>query len=211
MLELVREQPVLRQRMALGAIAFGCFSTLWTSLSFLLAGDGGAGGGHYHYGNAAIGLFGLAGMAGALIAPIAGRLADRGHGRLAATATLLILLLSWGLLALGRTSLPALIAGIVVLDLGVQGLHISNQSAVYTLAPEARSRLTTAYMVAYFLGGAVMSAASSALFAASGWDAVCVLGAATAAVGLLVWLLTQRLEPARRVPSRVGPAAERAR
>ncbi len=102
-----------------------------------------------------IGLFGLAGLAGALIAPVAGRLADKGHGRLATTGAIVILIGSWGLLALGKTSLVALVAGIVVLDLGVQALHISNQSAVYALHPEARSRLTTAYMVAYFLGGAL--------------------------------------------------------
>jgi predicted MFS family arabinose efflux permease len=185
-LALVREQPVLRQRMALGAVGFGCFSVLWTSLSFLLSGP------HYHYGNASIGLFGLAGVAGAAIAPIAGRLADRGHGRLAATAALVILLCSWGLLALGRSSVLALIAGIVVLDLGVQGLQISNQSTIYALHADARSRLTTAYIVAMFLGGAAMSAVTSALYASNGWESVCVLGAATSAVGLLLWLVTER-------------------
>jgi len=69
---LVREQPVLRRRMALGAVGFGCFSALWTPLAFLLSAP------PYNYGNIAIGLFGLAGVAGALAAPIAGRLADRG-------------------------------------------------------------------------------------------------------------------------------------
>ena len=186
-LTLVREQPVLRQRMALGAVGFGCFSVLWTSLAFLLSGS------PYHYGNATIGLFGLAGVAGASIAPIAGRLADRGHGRLAATAALVILLASWGLLALGKSSLPALIAGIVVLDLGVQGLQISNQSTIYALDTEARSRLTTAYIVAMFLGGAALSAVTSALYASSGWGAVCVLGACTSAVGLALWTLTARV------------------
>ena len=185
-LTLVREQPVLRQRMALGAVGFGCFSVLWTSLAFLLSGS------PYHYGNATIGLFGLAGVAGASIAPIAGRLADRGHGRLAATAAPVILLASWGLLALGKSSLPALIAGIVVLDLGVQGLQISNQSTIYALDTEARSRLTTAYIVAMFLGGAALSAVTSALYASSGWGAVCVLGACTSAVGLALWTLTAR-------------------
>jgi predicted MFS family arabinose efflux permease len=76
-LHLVREEPLLRQRMALGAAGMGCFSVLWTSIAFLLSGS------PYHYGNAVIGLFGLAGLAGALIAPVAGRLADRGHGKLA--------------------------------------------------------------------------------------------------------------------------------
>ena len=154
-----RDEPLLRQRMVMGATAFGCFSVLWTSVAFLLAGP------PYHYGNAAIGLFGLAGLAGALAAPVAGRLSDHGHGRLAMTGAILILLGSWGLLAFGQSSVVALIVGIVALDLGAQAMHISNQSAIYTLHGQARSRLTTAYMVAYFLGGVVLSAATSALYA----------------------------------------------
>jgi predicted MFS family arabinose efflux permease len=186
-LDLVKGEPLLRQRMLLGATAFGCFSVLWTSLAFLLSGP------PYHYGNAVIGLFGLAGLAGALTAPVAGRLADRGHGRLAMSGAILVLLASWGLLALGKSSVVALIAGIVALDLGVQAMHISNQSAVYSLHGKARSRLTTAYMVAYFMGGVILSAITSALYSSGGWGAVCVLGAATAAVGLLAWLVTERV------------------
>ena len=89
-----------------------------------------------------------------------------------------------------------------MLDLGVQGTQISNQSAIDALAPEARSRLTTAYMVAYFLGGAILSAVTSALYASTGWAGVCVLGGATALLALLVWAATARV---RRVGR--GPAA----
>jgi predicted MFS family arabinose efflux permease len=190
-LELVKGEPLLRQRMFLGATAFGCFSVLWTSLAFLLSGP------PYHYGNAVIGLFGLAGLAGATAAPVAGRLADRGHGRLAMTASILVLLASWGLLALGKGSVFALIAGIAALDLGVQAMHISNQSAVYSLHGQARSRLTTAYMVAYFMGGVVLSAITSTLYSSGGWGAVCALGAITAALGLVAWLVTERVMTGR--------------
>ncbi|MGA2014689.1 MAG: MFS transporter [Solirubrobacteraceae bacterium] len=196
---LVGEEPVLRQRMAIGALAFGCFSTLWTSLAFLLSGA------PFHYGNAVIGLFGLAGVAGAAAATVAGRLADRGRGGHATTVTILLMLASWAILAASRSSAIGLIIGIAVLDLGVQGLHISNQSAIYALSPDARSRLTTAYMVAYFLGGAVSSALTTSLYAADGWTGVCVLGAATATVALVVWTAT---EGARRV--RAPGAARRA-
>jgi predicted MFS family arabinose efflux permease len=190
-LELVRGEPLLRQRMLIGATAFGCFSILWTSVAFLLSGT------PYHYGNAVIGLFGLAGLAGALAAPVAGRLSDRGHGRLAMSGAIVVLLLSWGLLAFGRSSVVALIVGIVVLDLGAQAMHISNQSAVYSLHGQARSRLTTAYMVAYFSGGVALSAATSALYSSGGWEAVCALGAGTAAVGLIAWLVTERMMTGR--------------
>jgi predicted MFS family arabinose efflux permease len=193
---LVREEPVLRQRMMVGALTFGCFSTLWTSLAFLLSGA------PYHYGNGVIGLFGLVGVVGALAASGAGRLADRGHNARATTATLLIMFASWGVLALGKTSVVALIAGIALLDLGVQGAHISNQSAIYALRPEARSRLTTAYMMAYFLGGAALSAVSSALYGADGWSGICVLGAVTALLALVGWIVTEAAARRRAAPAR---------
>ena len=86
---LVLEEPVLRQRMVLGAVGMTCFTTLWTALAFLLSGP------HYGYGPATIGLFGLAGLAGPGMAPISGRLADRGHGRLVAPAGFALLVFSW--------------------------------------------------------------------------------------------------------------------
>ncbi len=184
---LVVAEPVLRQRMLLGALGFGCFSVLWTSLAFLLSAP------PFDYGNALIGLFGLAGVAGAGAATVVGRLADRGHGALATTVTSVLMFASFGILYLARHSAAGLIVGIVVLDLGVQGVHISNQHAIYALAPEARSRLTTAYMVAYFTGGAVLSAVTSSLYASDGWAGVCVIGAATGLVSLLVWMATFRV------------------
>ncbi len=180
-LSLIAAEPVLRLRMALGFFAFGCFSTLWTSLSFLLSAP------PFNYGNGVIGLFGLAGVAGAAAATGAGRLADRGHGRHATWVTAVVMVASWPILYAGKTSAVWLIVGIAVLDLGVQGIHISNQSAIYALAPEARSRLTTAYMVSYFLGGAALSAISSAVYSSDGWGGVCAVGAATGLAALALW------------------------
>lgn len=190
-LRLVRQEPILRQRMVLGGLGFGCFSILWTALAFLLAGSDG--GGHYHYGNATIGLFGLAGIAGASIAPVVGKLADRGHARLTTTLTVVTLVVSWGVLRLGGSSVVLLIVGIVVLDFAVQGMQISNQTTIYTLQPEARSRLTTAYMVSYFLGGTICSAVTGALYASSGWGAVCLFGGIVAALNLTIWLTSDTL------------------
>jgi predicted MFS family arabinose efflux permease len=198
---LIASEPVLRQRMLLGALTFGGFNTLWTSLSFLLSGS------PFHYGNAVIGLFGLAGVVGAVAASLAGRLADRGYGAHATTAGIVIMLLSWGILAIGKTSTIALIVGIAVLDLGAQGLHISNQNTIYALAPEARSRLTTAYMVSYFLGGAACSALSSAIFDSDGWDGVCALGAGIGVITLVVWALTQSGRVRNAPPQEVNEPA----
>ena len=202
-LKLVSDEPLLRQRMLLGACAFGAFSILWTSLAFLLSGVHSS---HYHYGNAVIGLFGLAGVAGASAAQVVGRMADRERGRLATTITLLSLLASWLLLALGARSVVVLILGIMVLDLGVQGAHIGNQSAIYRLDPDARSRITTAYMSAYFLGGIVCSAFTGALYAADGWGAVCALGAGVSLLALLAWAATARRVSIPGASERTAPS-----
>jgi predicted MFS family arabinose efflux permease len=208
---LVREEPLLRQRMVVGACSMGCFSVLWTALAFLLSG---AHGSSYHYGNAAIGLFGLAGAGGAAAAQVVGRLADRGHGRLATSTGIILIVISWGVLALGQHSVVVLIIGIIVLDMGAQSVQISNQSAIYMLRPEARSRLTTAYMVFFFIGGVLLSSVTGALYAADGWQAVCVLGAATMVFGLLVWVLTWRIGSptvaAERSRARLAARAETA-
>ena len=197
-LSLIAAEPVLRLRMALGFFAFGCFSTLWTSLSFLLSAP------PFNYGNGVIGLFGLAGVAGAAAATVAGRLADRGHGRHATWVTAVVMVAAWPILYAGKTSVVWLLVGIAVLDLGVQGIHISNQSAIYALAPEARSRLTTAYMISYFLGGAALSAISSALYTSDGWDGVCAAGIATGLAALALWAaaeLRSRFPLAARQPA----------
>jgi predicted MFS family arabinose efflux permease len=186
-LTLIREEPVLRQRMLLGACGMACFSVLWTAIAFLLSGEHGS---SYHYGNATIGLFGLAGVAGASAAQVVGRLVDRGRLKLATSISIVLLLCSWGILALGAHNVIVLIIAIMVLDLGVQGLQVSNQNAIYARRPEARSRITTAYMVAYFLGGVLFSAVTGAIYAADGWYAVCVLGAIPAVIALCAWALS---------------------
>jgi predicted MFS family arabinose efflux permease len=184
---LVAEQPTLRVRMLYGVLGMGQFSVLWTTIAFLLSGS------PYRYGDATIGLFGLVGLAGALAAQAAGRLADRGHHHRSTGSCFAIMVVSWVLIGAGSTSLGALIVGIAILDLGIQGAQITNQSVIYRLAPEARSRLTTAYMTAVFASAAVSSALASALYDSDGWSAVSLLGGAFAGLGVLVWLIEQGL------------------
>lgn len=179
---LFREEPALRLRALLGATIFAAFSVLWTSMGFLLAAP------PYGFSAGAIGLFGLAGVAGALAASAAGRLGDRGQGERATGWGLVILLLSWGLLALAPRSLIAFAAGVVLLDLAVQGVHISNQSRIYRLAPEARNRITAGYMTCYFVGGATGSLVSAAAYSRAGWTGVTVVGAGVSALALALWI-----------------------
>jgi predicted MFS family arabinose efflux permease len=212
-LRLMATEQVLRLRSLYGALSFGCFSVLWTSLAFLLAGS------PYHYSTGTIGLFGLAGAAGAATASVAGRLADRGLVRLSTGGSAALLAAGWAALWLGRHSLAALLAGIVVVDIGAQGMHITNQSEVYRLRPEARSRLNSGYMTSYFIGGAIGSAGSAGLYGMAGWWGVSALGSGFAALTVLVsaadLLARRRSVPAGRrgaeTPARVaGPPAGRA-
>ena len=179
---LLREEPVLRLRSVYGLFSFGTFSVLWTSLAFLLAR-------RYHYSTGVIGLFGLIGAAGALAATLAGRLSDRGWARYSTGAATALLLGSWLALWLGRSSLAALVLGILALDVGAQGLHITNQGEIYRLRPEARSRLTSAYMVLYFAGGAAGSVSSAILYSRLGWNGVCAAGAGFAGAAFLLWVV----------------------
>ncbi len=178
---LFRDEPVLRVRASLGAATFGTFSIFWTSMAFTLAGP------PHRMPAGTIGLFGLVGVAGALAASSAGRLADRGKGDWATGGGLMILLSSWAPLALVTYSMGAFLIGILLLDLAVQGVHISNQAAIYRIRPEARNRLTAAYMTSYFLGGAAGSLCSAAAYSHFGWMGVVALGSTSSAFGGIVW------------------------
>ncbi|BBS38425.1 MFS transporter [Enterobacter cloacae complex sp. 2024EL-00215] len=178
---LFTQDKLLRTRALLGCFTFANFSILWTSMAFLLASP------PFNYSEGVIGLFGLAGAAGALGARPAGGLADKGKSHLTTSTGLVLLLLSWAAIWYGHTSVLALIVGILVLDLTVQGVHITNQTVIYRVKPEARNRLTAGYMTSYFIGGAAGSLISASAWQHAGWSGVCAIGAIVAALNLLVW------------------------
>lgn len=178
---LFTQDKLLRTRALLGCFTFANFSILWTSMAFLLAAP------PFNYSEGVIGLFGLAGAAGALGARPAGGLADKGKSHLTTSAGLVLLLLSWAAIWYGHVSVLALIVGILVLDLTVQGVHITNQTVIYRVKPEARNRLTAGYMTSYFIGGAAGSLISALAWQHAGWSGVCAIGAIVATINLLVW------------------------
>ncbi|VEB95687.1 Inner membrane transport protein ynfM [Cedecea lapagei] len=175
------QNSLLRTRALLGCLTFANFSILWTSMAFLLASP------PFNYSEGVIGLFGLAGAAGALGARPAGGLVDKCKGHHTTTIGLLLLLLSWAAIAFGQFSAIALIIGILVLDLTVQAVHITNQSLIYRMMPEARNRLTAGYMTSYFIGGAAGSLLSASAYQHAGWNGVCIAGASVALLNLVVW------------------------
>lgn len=109
------------------------------------------------------------------------------ESHLTTTTGLILLLLSWVAIWFGHASVLALIVGILVLDLTVQGVHITNQTVIYRVKPDARNRLTAGYMTSYFIGGAAGSLVSAAAWQHAGWAGVCSIGAIVAALNLLVW------------------------
>lgn len=179
-IQLFVEETVLRVRAVLGMISFALFSLFWTPLAFLLTAP------PYGYSDAVIGLFGLAGAAGALAATGAGRLADRGRGATATWLGLLGLLICWLPLAFAQTSLVALLAGVLLLDLAVQLVHVSNQNAIYALQPQARNRLNAGYMTCYFLGGAGGSWLAACLYPREGWPGIVGAAVGLAMLGIVV-------------------------
>jgi len=180
---LVRSQPVLREAALLSAILFCAFSAFWTTLVFFLETP------PYHYGSGVAGLFGLVGAAGALSAPFIGRLADRYGARRNVLFALLITVASFVVLYLCGKHMSGLIAGVILLDVGVQAGHVSNQTRIYGLLPEARSRLNMVYMICYFTAGAIGSFAGSLLWHHFAWAGVCGLGCLLSLAGCGIYAL----------------------
>ncbi|MFD3652150.1 MFS transporter [Streptomyces sp. NPDC058620] len=174
-------ERLMRRRALFALLVFAAFSTLWSCVALVLSEP------PMSLSPTAIGAFGLLGAAGALAANAAGRLNDRGHARRTTGAALAVLTLSWLPLAFTTHSLWALAAGVILLDLAVQAVHVTNQSVIHALRPDAGSRLIGGYMVFYSIGSAAGAIASTALYAVAGWGAVCVLGAAFSALALAVW------------------------
>ncbi|MCQ4161739.1 MFS transporter [Roseomonas sp. GC11] len=188
MLALWRDLPALRRAaLAQGALSVG-FSAFWSLLAVMLHQ-------HYQLGSALSGAFGLAGAAGALAAPLAGRLADRrGPERVTRLGAALVALSFGGMLAASLAPLPAagqlaiLVLGAVGFDFGVQATLVAHQTIVYGLRPEARSRLNALMFTGVFIGMASGAGLGSLAYALAGWSGVMALASLSALVGLAIRL-----------------------
>ncbi|EJR35815.1 MULTISPECIES: MFS transporter [Bacillus] len=187
-LALFIQERTLRVRSVLAMLIFADFSILWTSLVLPLSTP------PISLSHSAIGAFGLVGVAGALAAARAGKLADQGYGQRTTGIALALLLISWLFISYIEQSLIALVIGIVLLDLAVQAIHVTNQTMILPLHTEARSRLTAGYMVFYSIGSAGGSIASTQIYAHFGWGGVSLLGASVSAFALLFWAMTRRVK-----------------
>jgi predicted MFS family arabinose efflux permease len=176
MWHLTVDHRALREASLTGAAMFAAFSIFWSVLALLLAGA------PFHLGPQAAGLFGIVGAAGAMAAPLAGKFSDQRGPRAIITLSIVLVGISFVVFGFSGASIAGLVVGVIVLDVGVQAAQISNQSRIYALKPDARSRVNTVYMVAYFIGGAAGSGVGAVVWPVFGWSGVCVAGVGFAAL-----------------------------
>ncbi|MFM0276518.1 MFS transporter [Paraburkholderia sediminicola] len=170
--ELARNEPVLRWATLTQGFNFAAFNAFWACLVLHL------GNAPFNLGAGSAGLFGLVGAAGALIAPFAGRLADKSGSRKVVISGVVLVLASFGLLAtFGSTSLIGIGLGALVLDIGVCSAMVANQTRIFALRPEARGRINTVFMTGAFVSGGLGAMLGTRGFALGGWMVVCALGA----------------------------------
>jgi len=183
---LIKTQPVLREATLINVFCFAQFGAFWTTMVLLLSGE------PFNFNSATIGLFGIVGASGALAAPLVGKMGDKGNPRIAVGYGCLLMLISFIVFYFSIESIIGVIIGIVFIDVGIQGVHISNQTRVYSLLPEARNRLNTVFMSFSFLGTAAGSAYGLFLWKLGGWHAVAIGCAVLALLALTVYVVTYK-------------------
>ncbi|MFH0130143.1 MFS transporter [Variovorax sp. VaC1] len=179
---IVWNTPLLRRRGLYQGMMFAAFQAFWTAVPLALVHEFGMGQG-------GIGLFALAGAAGALLAPVAGRLADRGLTRPATGAAIVVALLSFvlGGVSMHFHSLAGLVAAGILLDGAVQLCQVLNFRSLFMLAPELRGRLNGLFMTFIFICAAIASGIAAAVYAFHGWTGLCLLGGGFVTVALLYY------------------------
>jgi predicted MFS family arabinose efflux permease len=183
LIQLTREEPLLRIAAIRGALCYACFSGFWTTLVFLLQEP------QYNSGSEVAGAFGLVGAFGALAASQMGRLTDKGNSRMLTAISIILVVVSYIIFGFSANSMVLLVVGVIVMDMGVQATHISNQAVIFALRPEARNRLNTVYMVTYFIGGAAGTLLASQAWHVYKWNGVVVMGLVLSVLALLIHLL----------------------
>ena len=184
LVSIIKEEPKLRLAAFRGALCFACFSAFWTTLVFLLREP------PFNEGSAVAGAFGLIGAFGALAASMIGRLTDKLNPNRLITYTLLMLLVSFIIFWLFGRSFAGLVIGVILMDMGVQATHISNQAIIFSLNANARNRINTVYMVSYFVGGSAGTFLASKIWGSYHWAGVCAIGITLSAIVLIVHLIS---------------------
>ncbi|UKT62838.1 MFS transporter [Pedobacter mucosus] len=167
MFSYIKTQPVLRETSIINFLAFAIISAFWTTMVLFLANP------PFNFQTLQIGLFGIAGAAGALAAPLVGKLSDGSNPRKNLMIGFIFQLISIALFYFTGSHLYLFVIGIVLIDIGQQAIHVTNQTRIYTLIPEARNRLNTIFMSVSFIGASCGSALGLYLWDKGGWALFC--------------------------------------
>ncbi|WP_058304278.1 MFS transporter [Gorillibacterium timonense] len=185
---LFKQTPILRRRAFYQACLFGAFSLFWTTVPLRLADD-------FGLSQQGIALFALVGVGGAIAAPIAGRLADKGWTRFMTGLAMIIAALSFLLILLVHShstfALVLLFVSAITLDMSVSGNLVLGQRAIYSLGSEARGRLNGLFMSIFFIGGAIGSSLGGWSYAHGGWSLTALIGFLLPLIAFL-YFLTER-------------------
>ncbi len=182
LMHLIKTEPKLRVAALRGALCFACFSAFWSTIAFLLHDN-------LHKGSGYAGFLGIFGAFGALAAGLMGWLSDRMNAYKLSGITIVLIIISFVIFYYSACSYVGLIIGVIVMDMGVQATHISNQSIIFALKPEARNRINTIYMVSYFLGGTAGTFIATLLWKNFQWTGVCAVGVGLSLLTLVIHFL----------------------
>jgi len=191
----IKQEPLLRLAAIRGAFAFASFGAFWGTLVFLLEAP------PFNAGSDVAGAFGLVGAVGALAAPLVGRASDKGLSKNMVSVMIFMVMLSYAIFGFFSTSIIGLVAGIILLDIGIQATHIANQTTVFSLNPQARNRLNTIYMFTYFIGGASGTFLATQAWQHWQWPGVVAVGLSFSFLSLMVHLL---YASTRKITTQVG-------
>lgn len=180
--------PSLRLASLRGALGFGSFSIFWTTLTFHLEQP------PFFAGSDIAGLLGLVGIVGAISASLVGAISGKVRKNILIAIACSMMILSWIIFGAGGGSYMGLIAGIVFLDMGLQAMHVTNQTIVFATHPEATNRLNTVYMVSYFIGGALGTFIGGKAWSLYGWTGVAAVGSLFVVLCLIVHLILANKE-----------------
>lgn len=196
-IKIFRAEPALRLASLRGALCFACFSAFWTTLVFLLKQP------QFNEPTSVVGAFGLVGVLGALAAGLMGHLSDKMDAYKLSAFTILLIIVSFLIFILSSHSITGLVVGIILMDVGVQATHISNQSIIFALNPEARNRINTVYMVSYFIGGSSGTFLATMAWDKYQWNGVCVIGITLSIIVLIVHLFNRQKMKDHHLQTRV--------
>jgi predicted MFS family arabinose efflux permease len=168
-----------------GGLAFAGLSAFWTTLVFLLEDS-------FGYGSTIAGAFGILGIVGALGATVIGKISTNISSHSILVVGTVLLILSWVILFFSTHSLIGLMLGVIVVDLGMQSVHITNQKIIFSNAPEARNRVNTIYMVGFFIGGALGTVLGALAWANYQWSGVATLGITLSSILLIIHFIFRK-------------------